>query len=117
MSKRSDVNGKLRRLRALRVALGDIRWTWRPLDRKGRVPFGIPKVLKTREQILQACHLWVLKRNVDQWWFAVERRAYDCYGRYSVITDHFEMLVYRETLWTGFRPSFQCEDRKAVCYG
>lgn len=121
--RKPDISSALRRRRALRVALGARRFRWRPLDRKGRIPFGIPRLCNSESACLRACHDWLLRFNrrssapVDSWWFLVEELAFDSTGKYSVVVRHFDQLVYLETLWTGYRPPFVTSNRMEVCCG
>lgn len=121
--RRANIGFALRRRRALRVAVGVRVFRWRPLDRRGRIPFGIPSIVKTESDCVRACHEWLTRyvkrsgRLVTSWWFYVEELAFDETGKYSVVVRHFDLLVYLETLWTGPLPPFVTENRKAVCCG
>ena len=120
---RANINACLRRRRALRVALGERRFRWRPMDRRGRIPFGFIRICRSFPETIQQCHDWLrLYRSKgltlsDSWWFSVEELAFDEGLQYSCVVDHKEVLVFNETLWTGLRDPFVCSDRKAVCYG
>lgn len=123
MRRRSNLCYALRRRRALRVAVGERRFRWRPLDRLGRIPFDIPSLVKSEADAVRACHDWLTAyvrktgSAADFWWFSVEELAFDTTGRYSVVVRHWDQLVYLETLWTGPRDPFVTQDRKAVPYG
>lgn len=101
------------------MALGNHAFLWRPLDRKGRIPFGIPREAKTLDDCLERCHRWLdrLDPDIDCWWFCIQEIAKDEYDAYHVIVDYNDWLVYRETLWTGFRPSLRFHDRREACCG
>lgn len=103
--KRVNVSRALRVRRALRVALGERRFSWRPLDvGPGRPAAGFPRTCKTEADCLRLMHEWLLHNRPDSpsWWFFVEQRAYDASGVYSVVVDYHDVLVYRDTLFDEY---------------
>lgn len=124
MSRRraSFLGASLRKRRALTLALGSRRWEYRPLDRRGRYSAyfsKFPRVCKTRAEAIAFCHRWLdrMDPDIDSWWFHLREFAYDSTGRYHVVCSWQDVLVYRETLWTGYREPFAAPDRREVCYG
>lgn len=65
------------------------------------------------------CHMWIQRMDLDveSWWFHLRELAYDSTGRYLVCVSYEDVLVYRETLWTGYREPFAISDRRAFTNG
>lgn len=112
---RVNVGAGIRRIRALRVALGARRWRFRALDcRKGRPSCSVPRIAASESEVLQRCHTWLRfnRPNASAWWFFVEELAFDASGRYSVVVSKKDVLVYADTLWDGYREPFFCDSRR-----
>lgn len=118
---RPNLSASLRRLRALRVAVGVHRFRFRALDvhKKGRPACMVPKIASSFPEALQRCHTWLRfnRPAAKSWWFSVEELAFDESGRYSVVVNSKDVLVYAQTLWDGCRPSFIASDRREVVNG
>lgn len=131
----SDLSSRLRRRRALRVALGEHRFIVRPLDRPRGRP-GHPRLLvedrrffgdsfntypKTIAQALERCHRWldICRPSASSWWFEVIEKAFG-EDRLPVWVRHFDVLIFSGSLFTGpASPDvvLGTTRRKAVCNG